>query len=144
MNRPSSGRHATVEPAPSIVVSEGGDAAVVQVRVAIDVSVADQLRAEIAGAADRCGHVVLDLSDVPTVDPTGLGMLVRARQRARQNDCLVCLVAPSRFVVTVLHTMRVDRIFPVFDDCPSALGWLQRLPTAGEAQHQASAESVTA
>jgi anti-sigma B factor antagonist len=38
---------------------------------------------------------------------------------------VVVLAGPSRFVITVLHTMHVDGLFPIFDDCPAALDWLR-------------------
>lgn len=131
MNHAPPARHAPAESAEAIAVDERRDAAVVHVRGDIDVSVADQLRSNITAAGDRCGHVVLDLTHVSTVDATGLGMLVRAHRAVRRHHGLVCLVAPSRFVVTVLHTMHLDRVFPVFQDCPSALLWLRRMSTAG-------------
>jgi anti-sigma B factor antagonist len=124
------------DPARAIAVDERPDAAVVHVRGDIDAGVADQLRSNITAAGDRCGHIVLDLTHVSTVDATGLGMLVRAHRTARRHHGLVCLVAPSRFVVTVLHTMHLDRVFPVFQDCPSALLWLRRMSTAGPRNRQ--------
>jgi anti-sigma B factor antagonist len=118
------------DPARAIAVDERPDAAVVHVRGDIDAGVADQLRSNITAAGDRCGHIVLDLTHVSTVDATGLGMLVRAHRTARRHHGLVCLVAPSRFVVTVLHTMHLHRVFPIFEDCPSALLWLRQMSTA--------------
>lgn len=111
-----------------IEIDEHPDAAVVHVHADIDADIAAALRQTLADAVDRYGHVVLDLTDVTTVDPAGLAALVRAHQRARRREGMVCVVSPSRFVVTVLHTMRVDSLFPVFDSCRSALAWLRGGP----------------
>ena len=37
----------------------------------------------------------------------------------------MCLAGPSRVVITVLHTMHVDGLFPLFDDSAGALEWLR-------------------
>jgi anti-anti-sigma factor len=102
-----------------------GDVAVVRVRADIDATVADPLRRALFDAADQYRHVVLDLADAPTLDSAGLGTLVRAHKHARQRDAVLCLAGPSRYVVTVLHTMKVDGLFPTFDDTASALDWLR-------------------
>jgi anti-anti-sigma factor len=115
---------------PTLGVDDHPDATVVHVRADLDGRLAETLRAALTCAVDRRGHVVLDLADAATVDSTGLGLLVRVRQQARRRHATVCIVAPSRFVVTVLHTMRLDRAFPIFDDCPSALAWLARQSAA--------------
>jgi anti-anti-sigma factor len=116
-----------VLPAPPGVISLDAepDAAVVHVRADIDAQIAGPLRQALAEAVDQHGHVVLDLSDVHTVDPAGLAALIRAHQWARRRDAVVCFAGPSRFVITVLHTRRVDGLFPIFDDCQTALKWLR-------------------
>ncbi|BCJ48657.1 anti-sigma-B factor antagonist [Actinoplanes sp. NBRC 14428] len=100
-------------------------ATVVHVRACLDAAVAPDLREALAAAVRRHPHVVIDLAGVHTLDDTGLGVLVRAHRTARRDGGVVCLVAPSRFVLTVLHTMHVDGLFPVFDDCAEALDWLR-------------------
>ena len=99
-------------------------AVVVRVRSDIDVTVTPALRRTLGEAVDQSTHVIVDLAEAPTMDSTGLAVLVRAHCRARRQDGNVCLVAPSRYVVTVLHTMKVDGCFPMFADCASALQWL--------------------
>ncbi|MFG2052609.1 STAS domain-containing protein [Micromonospora sp. NPDC048930] len=64
---------------------------------------------------------LVDLTEVEVIDPPGLGLLVRAHRDARQRGRRLCLVAPSRFVLTALHTMRLDGVFPVFDSRARAL-----------------------
>jgi anti-anti-sigma factor len=114
----------TAAQAEAVTVEVVPPAAVLHIHATIDATVAPSLRQVLADAIDRHAHVVVDLADVPTLDPKGLAVLVRGHRRARRRAGWVCLVAPSRFVLTVLHTMRVDGIFPIFDDCASALDWL--------------------
>ena len=110
--------------APEVELDERPDAVVVHVRADLDAAVAATLRETLTAAVDRHQHVVVDLSAAPTLDDVGLGLLVRAHRRARQRSGVVVFAGPSRFVVTVLHTMHVDGLFPIFDDCPAALAWL--------------------
>jgi anti-sigma B factor antagonist len=121
-------RPAVQAPPGAIVVDTRPDAAVVHVRADIDARVAGCLRRTLCDAVDRNGHVVLDLSDVATIDPAGLAVLVRAHQWARRQGAVLCLAGPSRFVITVLHTMKVDGVFPIFDDGAEALAWLRAGP----------------
>ncbi|MEU8228129.1 STAS domain-containing protein [Actinoplanes sp. NPDC048967] len=111
--------------APEVELDVRLDAVVVHVRAGMDATVAPTLRESLTDAVDRHPHVVVDLTEVPTLDDVGLGLLVRAHRRARRRDGLVVLAGPSRFVITVLHTMHVDGLFPIFDDCPAALDWLR-------------------
>ncbi|MEU8262578.1 STAS domain-containing protein [Micromonospora sp. NPDC048999] len=73
----------------------------------------EAVRRALAEAVTLDRQVLVDLAEVRTIDSTGLGLLVRAHQEARQDGKVLCLVAPSRFVRTVLHTMRLDSVFPV-------------------------------
>jgi len=93
--------------------------------VRVGSGVTPALRETLFDAVDQHRHVVVDLGAVSTLDDVGLGLLVRAHQRARRRDGIVCFAGPSRFVITVLHTMHVDGLFPVFDDCDEALAWLK-------------------
>ncbi|WP_438874847.1 STAS domain-containing protein [Winogradskya humida] len=85
------------------------------------------LRALPAAASGTVRHVIVDLSSVRTVDAEGLALLVRVRQKVRQDHGgWLCLATPSRLVLTVLHTMRLERAFPTFADTPAALAWLRK------------------
>ncbi|RKF29188.1 STAS domain-containing protein [Micromonospora globbae] len=79
------------------------------------------VRRALREAVDDGDRVLVDLSEVEVIDSVGLGLLVRAHQEARQRGARLCLVAPSRFVLTVLHTMRLDGIFPVVESRAAAL-----------------------
>ncbi|MFI5937732.1 STAS domain-containing protein [Actinoplanes sp. NPDC051494] len=111
---------------PVVELEERPVGTVVRVRECADAAeAAEELRSALAAAVERSPYVVVDLAGVHTLDDTVLGLLVRAHRNARRRDGLVCLAAPSRFVITVLHTMHVDGLFPLFDDCDGALEWLR-------------------
>ncbi|MCW3818168.1 STAS domain-containing protein [Micromonospora sp. DR5-3] len=86
-----------------------------------DADPAEAVRRALAEAIDLGDRVLVDLSEVELVDPAGLGLLVRAHQEARHRSAALCLVAPTRFVLTVLHTMRLDDVFPVYESRAAAL-----------------------
>ncbi|MDG4787828.1 STAS domain-containing protein [Micromonospora sp. WMMD1102] len=88
----------------------------------LDTAVAGRLRAVLASAIDAGRDVVLDLAGTGAIDPVGLGLLVRAQREARKAGLVVMLVAPSSVILTVLHTMHLIRVFPMFRDVPAALG----------------------
>ncbi|WP_433385220.1 STAS domain-containing protein [Micromonospora sp. KLBMP9576] len=101
---------------------------------------ADELRAALRLAMDVPGHVVVDLTRVHLIDAGGLALLIRAHRDARDRGAVLCLAAPSRFILTVLHTMRVDGLFPVFASLAEAL----RLLAPGEAGNDAGLAAVGA
>ncbi|WP_431879792.1 STAS domain-containing protein [Micromonospora marina] len=70
---------------------------------------------------------LVDLSRLEVIDSAGLSLLVRAHQDARRDGRQLCLMSPSRFVLTVLHTMRLDGVFTVVDG---------RVPVPGPASRQ--------
>lgn len=86
------------------------------------------LRAALRAAVEVPGHVVVDLTRVHLIDSTGLGLLVRAHRDARERGVVLCLAAPSRYIRTVLHTMRLDGLFPVFDSVEEAMAGVSGPP----------------
>ncbi|WBB50899.1 STAS domain-containing protein [Verrucosispora sp. WMMA2044] len=101
------------------------EAAVVPVDGSGDQDTGDALRAALRGAFDVAGTVVVDLTQVQVIDSLGLGMLVRAHRDVRERGGRLCLAAPSRFIRTVLHTMKLDGVFPIFDSLDAALDQLR-------------------
>jgi anti-anti-sigma factor len=97
------------------------DAVVVTPLVDIDAGFAETLRDGLTAALDTSHHVVLDLHAVHLIDSAGLGLLVRIHQEAKNRGGSLCLVAPSRYVLTVLHTMRLDTVFASYPDEETAI-----------------------
>nr|WP_230415548.1 STAS domain-containing protein [Micromonospora tarapacensis] len=82
----------------------------------------DALRTALRDAVDVEGTVVVNLAHVDVIDSAGLGLLVRAHREVREHGGRLCLAAPSRFIRTVLHTMKLDGLFPIFDSLDDAVG----------------------
>jgi anti-sigma B factor antagonist len=103
----------------------------------------DPLRAALRAAFDVAGTVVVDLTHVQVIDSLGLGMLVRAHRDVREQDGQLCLAAPSRFIRTVLHTMKLDGVFPIFDSLDDALDQLRVAALQGAVSAGVSPVDVT-
>ncbi len=102
-----------------------GDVMVVATNGDIDADTGDALRTALRDAVDLGGTVVVDLARVKFIDPVGLSLLVRAHREVRDRGGRLCLAAPSRFIRTVLHTMKLDGVFPIYDDLDAALADLR-------------------
>ena len=66
-------------------------------------------------------RIVLELSDVPFMNSTALGQLVRVVAQANVQEGRVVLAHPSPFVEGVLLTTRLDRFFEIFPSVDEAL-----------------------
>lgn len=124
---PSRSAHASCDshgPGGILGIDHLDETTVVTVVGDIDLDTGDTLRAALRHTAEVGGHVVVDLSRVHLIDSTGLGLLVRAHRDARERGATLCLAAPSRFIRTVLHTMRLEGAFPIFGSRDDALAAL--------------------
>lgn len=111
------------------------DAVVVTPLGDIDAAFVETLRDGLTAAVSTSRHVVLDLHAAHLIDSAGLGLLVRANQEAKHRGGSLCLVAPSRYVLTVLHTMRLDTVFPTYPDEEAAFRAL-RLDAGRASMHR--------
>lgn len=82
----------------------------------------DQLSAKMTELLNA-GHsrFLLDLNEVPVVDSSGIGLLVRFLTSAKQRRGSLKLLNPSQFVVQTLTMVRVITLFEVFDDAQRAV-----------------------
>jgi anti-anti-sigma factor len=94
----------------------------------LDIDVVGELRAALDTALQAHPRVVVDLGEAGTIDSVGLSEIVRGRQSARRRGGDLLLAAPSRFVRTVLHTMRLDTAFPMFDSVAQAMSAAEAQP----------------
>ncbi|MER5454688.1 STAS domain-containing protein [Micromonospora sp. NPDC002389] len=90
----------------------------------------DALRVALRQAVDVHGTVVVNLDGVHVIDSAGLGLLVRAHREVRERGGRLCLAAPSRFIRTVLHTMKLDGVFPIFESLDEAVAQLRQAALA--------------
>jgi anti-sigma B factor antagonist len=70
-------------------------------------------------------RIVLDLEDVPSIDSSGIGMLVRYLTTAKQNGGAIRLLKPSKFTVQTLRMVGLLNLFSTFDDSHEAVASFQ-------------------
>ena len=73
------------------------------------------------------GHskIVLDLEEVPTIDSSGIGMLVRHLTTAKQAGGTIRLLKPSKFTLQTLKMVGLLNLFTTFDDEAAAISSFQ-------------------
>ncbi len=94
----------------SLSIQSAGDAqsAKVLVNGEVDVSNADELRSALdAALADAAGELTVDLSEVPYLDSTGIGVLVGAAHRASDAGKKLVVANPQKNVARVLGLLGV-------------------------------------
>jgi len=70
----------------------------------------------------RC---LLDLQEVPMIDSSGIGLLVRYLTAAKQQGGSLKLLNPSKFALQTLKLVRVLSLFEVFEDQQVAVASFQ-------------------
>lgn len=96
---------------------------VVQLRGALRMGPAvDNLR-QILEESLGCGDTrfLLNLAEVPMIDSTGIGLLVRFLASTKQKGGNVKLVQPSKFAVQTLRLVGVLNLFEIFDNDDAAV-----------------------
>ena len=87
----------------------------------IDLVRSPQLRVELMRMLDKgVGKLVLDLSDVPFMDSSGVATLVEALQvqRKKGNKLVLCGMQPK--VRSIFEIARLDMVFTITDDPQTA------------------------
>lgn len=93
-----------------ITSSKNGSKTLVKVVGEVDVSNAPQLRQELEAAlGEATPQVVVDFSEVPYIDSTGIGVLVGAAHRAKEAGGSLTLSNPQKNVARVLSLLGVDK-----------------------------------
>jgi len=70
-------------------------------------------------------RIVLDLEEVPSIDSSGIGMLVRFLTTAKQNGGAIRLLRPSKFTVQTLKMVGLLNLFTTFEDSQEAVASFQ-------------------
>jgi anti-sigma B factor antagonist len=74
---------------------------------------------------DETPHIsrlVVSMAEVDFLDSSALSLLVQAMRTCRQNGGDVHLCGLQKPVVTIFELTRLDKVFRIFEDEPSALG----------------------
>lgn len=70
-------------------------------------------------------RIVLDLEGVPSIDSSGIGMLVRHLTSAKQSGGAIRLLKPSKFTVQTLKMVGLLNLFATFEDANEAVASFQ-------------------
>lgn len=70
-------------------------------------------------------RIVLDLEEVPSIDSSGIGMMVRYLTTAKQNGGAIRLLKPSKFTVQTLKMVGLLNLFATFEDSKEAVASFQ-------------------
>ena len=65
--------------------------------------------------------IVLDLEGVPTIDSSGIGMLVRHLTTAKQSGGAIRLLKPSKFTLQTLKMVGLLNLFATFEEEAAAV-----------------------
>lgn len=91
----------------NIDVQKADAGSVVHVAGEVDVSNASELRDALAGVLAGEKSVEVDLSQVPYIDSTGIGVLVGAAHEAQEAGTAFCVTNPQANVARVLSLLDV-------------------------------------
>lgn len=61
-------------------------------------------------------HLVLNLAEVPMIDSSGIGLLVRFLASTKERGGNIKLLNPSKFAIQTLKLVGVLNLFEIFDD----------------------------
>jgi anti-sigma B factor antagonist len=70
-------------------------------------------------------RIVLDLEEVPSIDSSGIGMLVRYLTTAKQGGGAIRLLKPSKFTLQTLKMVGLLNLFTTFEDSEKAVASFQ-------------------
>lgn len=102
---------------------EFNGAEVVEAVGEVDLHSADELRARLRPLCEAPrGRCVLDMRHVPFIDSTGVGVLVGALKRARENEGHFFIVAPQPRVLRVFEITGLLSAFSIYDSVEDAIG----------------------
>lgn len=106
----------------SVEVRAEGSWSVVDVHGEIDLSTAPKLRARIVElVAEGRNRIVANLEGVEFMDSTGLGVLMGALRRVREQDGELVLVCTNRPVLRILDLTSLDKVFHIYDSVDAAI-----------------------
>jgi anti-sigma B factor antagonist len=81
----------------------------------------DSLRQTLEGAIGNGDtRMVINLSEVPMIDSSGIGLLVRFLASTKQRGGNIKLVQPSTFAVRTLRLVGVLNLFEIYDNDDAA------------------------
>jgi anti-sigma B factor antagonist len=106
-----------------MTVRRRSDVQIIQLRGPVRLGQAVDTFRQAIDDAQAAGDVrlVITCDEVPMIDSSGIGILVKSLTSAKQRGGDVRLVNPSKFVVQTLRLIGVLNLFTVFKDEDSAV-----------------------
>src|SRR3954469_24489661 len=100
-------------PSPSVFSPEG----------AIDLHVSPELRASLRAIIDdeKPKRLVVDLSQVPYIDSSGIAVLIGAMQSLEHEGGIFLLAGAQDGVRTIFESAKLDQYFRLFPDVEAAV-----------------------
>jgi anti-sigma B factor antagonist len=88
----------------------------------LDLSTAARVRSALTAAdEDGCKRVIVDLTDVPIIDSTGLSVLVVAHKRLSRTGRELVVILPETGMTTKFQIAGLDRFFSITTSRAEAL-----------------------
>jgi anti-sigma B factor antagonist len=75
--------------------------------------------------AESRSKILLDLEEVPTIDSSAIGTLVRCMMSAKKSGGSIRLLKPAKFVVQTLKMVGLLNLFPTYEDPAEAVASFQ-------------------
>ena len=120
------------------VLRPTGDVAVVVVQGEVDLFTAPQLHeALISGIEDGVQRLIVDLSEAPFIDSTGLGVLVAALRRLQSRGGHVDVVCGRANVVRTFEVSGLLGAFGLYATREEALATARSMPDQGAGRRRA-------
>jgi anti-sigma B factor antagonist len=106
-----------------INVRKRGQVQLIQLRGALRMGPAvDGLRQTMEEALSNGDtRLVLNLAEVPMIDSSGIGLVVRFLASTKQHGGNIKLVQPSKFAIQTLRLVGVINLFQIFDNDDAAV-----------------------
>lgn len=87
----------------------------------VDVYTAPRLKEAIIELIEAgCPRILVDLDGVGFIDSSGLGVLVGALRRAKEQDGTIRLVCTRENVLKIFRITGLDKVFAIFSDAADA------------------------
>jgi anti-sigma B factor antagonist len=104
-----------------VKVEHDGDAVIVSPAGDVDLHRSPAFRERLKKAAEgRPRRLIVNLSDVPYMDSSGVATLVEAMQIARRQSMTLVLCGVQSRVRSILEIARLDQLFRIAEDTAAA------------------------
>lgn len=105
-------------------VTTEGEVSVLSCQGRLTMTTAKALRETVETTVSKgSSRLVVDLSGVPFIDSSGLGVLIAGLKRARQAGGDLRIAGAGQQVTTVLGLTNLDRVLRPYADVESAREW---------------------